>query len=151
MAVLRIVNVVLAAVLVGGMIMEVALILPTLRRLPAPATVKALQVMGPIAWRYLPFCGVGATLAAIGTIVLEPRFDDPVVQLTTAGVVSSMSGMLVNLTLYLPLERRMRGWSAEAPPAELPDALRRSTQIHTVRTTLFTVGFVLYAVAAVLA
>jgi hypothetical protein len=151
MATLRVLNVGLGAVLVGGMIMEVALILPTLRRLSGAATVRALQVMGPIAWRYLPVCGVGSTLAAIATIVLGPRFNDAVVLLTSAGVVISMAGMAVNLTLYLPLERQMRGWSPDAPPAELPAALARVTRIHTARTTLFSLGFVCYVVAAVLA
>ena len=151
MATLRVVNLLLGAVLVGGMIMEVALILPTLRRLSGEATVRALQIMGPIAWRYLPVCGVGSTLAAIATIVLEPRFGEAVVRLTTVGVVTSMTGMAVNLTLYLPLEREMRAWSPQAPPAELPAALARVTRIHIARTTLFGFGFALYVVAAVLA
>jgi hypothetical protein len=151
MATLRVLNVALGAVLVGGMIMEVALILPTLRRLSGEATVRALQIMGPIAWRYLPVCGVGSTLAAIATIVLRPRFDEPIVLLTAVGVAVSMTGMAINLTLYLPLERQMRAWSPDAPPAELPETLSRVTRIHTARTTFFGLGFLCYVVAAVLA
>lgn len=150
MATLRVLNVVLGSVLVGGMIMEVALILPTLRRLSGSATVRALQIMGPIAWRYLPVCGVGSTLAAIATIVLRPRFEEPAVLLTTVGAIVSMTGMAINLTLYLPLERKMRAWSPDAPPAELPAELGRATRIHTARTTFFSLGFVCYVVAAVI-
>lgn len=151
MAVLRVVNVVLGGVLVGGMVMELALILPALRQLPPSSTVTALQVMGPRAWRYLPVCGFGSTVTAVALLVLAPRFGEPAVQVTTAGAALSTAGMLVNLTRYLPVERRMRGWSREAPPPELPVELARATRIHVTRTVLFGAGFVCYAVAAVLA
>ena len=84
--VLRTTNLMFGAVLVGGMIMEFMLILPTQRQIRLDAA-RAFRIMSPIAWRDLPVCGASSVISAIALLVVWHwhSFTAAVIGLTIAG------------------------------------------------------------------
>jgi hypothetical protein len=150
--VLRTANLLFGAVLVGGMIQEFALILPTQRQIPAPDAARAFRIMSPIAWRYLPVCGAISVSTAIVLLVLWHwhSFTAAVIGFTIAGIACFIPAVATNLTLYLRADREARAWTPEDGEGEFRRLLERMANLHTVRMTLFTTGYACFVLAAVL-
>jgi Domain of unknown function (DUF1772) len=149
---LRSVCLVGGAVLVGGMIMEYMLILPTQRQIPAADAARAFKIMSPIAWRYLPACGALTVTSAIALLVVWHwhSFPADAVGLTIAGIACFLPAVAVNLGLYLRADRDARAWTVESGDAEFHRLLERMAGLHTIRMALFGVGYVCFVIAAVL-
>lgn len=150
--VLRTVNLLGGAVLIGGMIMEFMLILPTQRQIPAADAARAFRIMSPIAWRYLPVCGALTVIAAIALLVLSGWHDfaGEVIGLTIAGIACFVPAIATNLGLYLRADQAARAWTPERGDAEFNGLLARMAGLHTIRMVLFGAGYVCFVVAAVL-
>lgn len=150
--VLRTVNLLCGAVLVGGMIMEFMLILPTQRRIPPADAARAFKIMSPIAWRYLPVCGALSVMSAIALLVVWHWHSFPAAAtgLTIAGLALFIPAVATNLGLYLRADRAARAWMPEDGEAEFQRLLERMASLHTIRMVLFVTGFACFVVAAVL-
>ena len=150
--VLRSANLIFGAVLVGGMIMEFALILPTQRQIPAADAARAFRIMSPIAWRYLPVCGALTVTSAIALLIVWHWYAFPttVTGLTIAGLACFIPAIATNLGLYLRADRAARAWKPEDGEAEFHRLLERMAKLHTIRMVLFTTGYFCFVVAAVL-
>jgi hypothetical protein len=150
--VLRIANLMFGAVLVGGMIMEFMLILPTQRQIPAADAARAFKIMSPIAWRYLPVCGALSVISAIALLVAWHwhSFTAAAIGFTIAGLGFFLPAVATNLTLYLRADRDARAWTPESGETEFHRLLARMSNLHTIRMILFVSGFACFVVAAVL-
>jgi hypothetical protein len=150
--VLRTVNLLAGAVLVGGMIMEFMLILPVQRRIPAADAARAFRIMSPIAWRYLPVSGALCMTTAIALLVLTVAHEFPgeVTALTAAGVACFVPAVVTNVGFYLRADRDARAWAPERGDAEFTRLLARMASLHTIRMVLFGAGYACFVLAAVL-
>jgi hypothetical protein len=150
--VLRSVNLSFGAVLVGGMIMEFLLILPTQRQIPAADAARAFRIMSPVAWRYLPVCGALSVTSAFALLVVWHWHSFPAAAtgLTIAGLACFVPAVAVNLGLYLRADHAARAWKPEDGEAEFHRLLGRMSKLHTIRMVLFVTGFVCFVIAAVL-
>src|SRR5882672_1920210 len=138
------------AVLVGGMIMEFMLVLPTQRQIPAADAARAFRIMSPIAWRYLPVCGALSVVSAIALLVVWHwhSFAAAVTGLTIAGLACFLPAVATNLGLYLRADRAPRAWTPESGEAEFHRLLAYMSKLHLVRMTLFVTGYACFVVAA---
>jgi hypothetical protein len=150
--VLRTVNLLGGAVLIGGMIMEFMLILPVQRQIPAADAARAFKIMSPIAWRYLPVCGALSVIAAIVLVILSAwhDFEGEVIAFTLAGIACFVPAIIANLGFYLRADRDARAWTPDRGDAEFDRLLARMAGLHSIRMLLFGVGYVCFVVAAVL-
>jgi hypothetical protein len=145
---LRIINLLFGAVVLGALIMEMVVILPGVAGLSPGEAIRVLRRFAPIAWGYLPVCGTLSTLTAIVIVVIRHALSTPML-LTVAGTLLAIAAVVVGVRLYLPVDQRIRGWPPEAVPAEYAALSRRLATLHTVRTILFTLGYAAFVVAGV--
>ena len=132
--VLRTANLIFGAVLVGGMIMEFMLILPTQRQIPAADAARAFRIMSPIAWRYLPLCGALSFNSAVALLVVWHwhSFTAAVAGLTIAGLACFLPAVATNLGLYLRADRATRAWTPESGEAEFHRLFARMSNLHVI-------------------
>jgi hypothetical protein len=148
----RTLNIVFGAPLVGALIAEYALILPLIRRLPAPMGIESLRFVSARAWRWTPLCGQISIFSGTAIVVLWPwDHDSPAAVTTVVGVALSYTAILVTYVWYRPADRSVRALSLTAEPTEVQARLRAMAQYHAIRTVFYVAGFVCFVLGVVLA
>jgi Domain of unknown function (DUF1772) len=144
---LRAVSLAFGAVIVGGTIAEVRMIIPAVQRLQPDDALRSLKVMGPRAYKTFVPAGVIATLSAMLTLLLWGEQTSAARTLLVIALVPQWIAIITSLGFYAPTETRLR--TAETPPPDYERLLARMARLNLLRTGFFFVGFVLLAISYV--
>jgi hypothetical protein len=151
--VVQLVNLSFGAVLVGGLVMEAAVILPLVGRLGPRAGLQAMRILAPRALAYQPACSVGMIASGLVLLLLGTLGDDAdgtVVGFLTAAIVLGFMGAAASLGVYLPAERTFRGQDDSVSDEECEHSRRRFRDAHYLRAVPFWSAFLCFVVAALL-
>jgi hypothetical protein len=147
--VVRFVNVFSAGLVAGAMMMELGILIPTVRALPHAALLALHRGIAPRATKLISPFGALATIAGI-VVVLQHDFDDSATLLTIAGLAVWIAAVLTTFLFYLPAVQAILGWGEDAPP-DRDAIIARWATTHTTRAVLFGTGFGLFVAAALAA
>jgi uncharacterized membrane protein len=153
LTVLRSLSIASSGVLVGGMLIELVVVIPLLRDLGPIDAPRALRICTPRALRTQPAISISAIWAGIGIVVAAHWTDVATwrVALTVAGVLLLMGGAAVTLGLYLPKDKGLRALDATNPDvAEFGRLLQGMNRWNNTRLALNLAGFVCFIEAALL-
>ncbi|MGO9898612.1 MAG: anthrone oxygenase family protein [Solirubrobacteraceae bacterium] len=121
--------------------------IPAVKALPQPQALATKQIadrhvdhIAPVAVSLCPLCGVA--LLVIGSSGTADG-------LTIAGLVAYAAVVIPTVTINVPINLRMRGWSTEAVPPEFTADHERWVAAHRIRMVASIVGFACYAAAAI--
>jgi uncharacterized membrane protein len=150
-AILRSVSIVCVGLLCGGAMLELALLIPLLRRLGPATGTDALRFLTPRALKFQPVFGFVSAWTGTGVLIAWPwtTLRPWSAGLTIAGALSIFAGAAVTLWLYLPADRRLRRLDSASPAAEYTHWLGRMELWNGARLVAFVAGFVCYVEAAV--
>jgi flagellar motor component MotA len=144
--IVRFVNVVCAGLVTGAMLMELGVIMPSLRSVSDRALIELHQGMMPRASKYIPMFGALTSIAGVVT-VFEHDLSDTATVLTIAGLVAWIAAVLITYRFYLPVAVGLSASEVDTVP-ERQHTMRRWHSIHLLRTVFFVAGFGLFVAAA---
>lgn len=133
--VLRFVNLLGAAILAGGQVFVLAVIIPVKRHLPAGQSVRVHQTMlDELPDRYLRPAGAISMVAAALTLLLQPDRSRVGTLFTLLGLLSGAGVVVTSEQFNKPTNRLLRGWSTDSPPETYPALRDRWDAVHAART-----------------
>ena len=146
-AVLTVVLLVSSGIFAGGLVMVAAAIVPTFRALPANTYVKVHQTLSRYVDRFMPLT---ALLTILVGLALTRLHTGATRALLVAGVLLTIAVAVISQFGNVPLNRKVRSWNPEAPPAETSHLRERWRRLHLLRTFAGVLALAAFAVAAVL-
>jgi len=146
-AVLTVVLLASSGIFAGGLVMVAGAIVPTFRALPAGAYVQLHQTLSRYVDRFMP---ATALLTILLGLALMWLYKGAVRGLLAAGVLLTIAVAVISQFGNVPLNRKVRSWHPEAPPADTGDLLKRWRSLHLLRTFAGVLALVVFAAAAVL-
>ncbi|MDT7741479.1 MAG: hypothetical protein QOE59_557 [Actinomycetota bacterium] len=144
MTVLGVVTVVVVGLLVGVELAVAVFVNPIFDRLPGDAGLAARSDGARVLGRVMPFWYSGAVVlgAAWAVVVWGGPGTLPVVVATALLVVA----VVASITLLVPINDRVRTWSAGDAPADWRAQVGRWDRLHHGRVALLVVAFALVAI-----
>lgn len=145
MDVLGVVAVVVLGLLVGVELAVGVLVNPMLDRLPGDAGLAARSAGARVLGRVMPFWYVGASgLVLVWAVMAWGRPGAAPVAVATGLLATAV---LASITLLVPINDRVKTWSAGDVPDDWRAQLGRWDRLHHGRTSLLFVAFVLVTAA----
>jgi hypothetical protein len=149
--VLVFVNVFAAALVAGGQVAVLMVIVPVKRRLPARASVELhLAMLGHQIDRYMRPSGIVSGLTAFAILALLPARPPAVVVPILLGLVGTLGVVITSRYFNVRTNRAMAGWSLEALPADYPAIRARWDRVHSIRTCFGALGLAGYLTSVIL-
>ena len=105
--------------------------------------------MSPRAWRYLPLCGAGSTLAAVGVLLIDRNLGATDTAMMIAALAAVAGFLFFSAGLYRHEDQRVRGWPPGGLAAEWPAALARLQRLHRARMVLYLVAYGLFVAVVI--
>jgi hypothetical protein len=141
--VLQFLNLCLAAVVAGGMIVVAAAIIPARARLPVGSAVALHQITTQRIDRFMPPAAIlsGATAAVL--LALAEADAALIIGIAATAAVGAISA-----ALNIPVNRRIATWVPDAPPPDHGAVFRRWNSVHRARTVIAMVALAAYIIAA---
>lgn len=130
---LRVFNGLMAAMMAGGLIMVMAAVIPTFRRLPDRLAVRLHREVDRYVDVPLPIF----TVLTFVTALLLVAFDAQTATTRALTLTAAGGALLVALSSHLvnrPMNRRLRSWGDGPVPSEYPALRRRWDIAHAART-----------------
>lgn len=136
-----------AAVLVTGLLAGnelgvAAVVHPSLRRLPDPVHLRAVQAVGRASAAVMPWWWAGALALNVAALCALP-FGTPRWGLAAGGAGAVLAALVFGLAGPVRVNNRVIGWDPNAPPPGRRDDRRRWDRLHAVRTAVLGLGWVL--------
>ncbi len=132
----RLINLVLASVLVGNEFGSWAAVHPSLGTLPAQAQVQAEQAVTRRYGLLMPFLMAGTVVSCLPVLSLIPNRRSTAFQATVAGIGCFLAMLGVTFAGNMPINRRVLEASPDAPPADWRELRARWDRWHTLRNAL---------------
>ncbi len=132
----RLINLVLASVLVGNEFGSWAAVHPSLGTLPPKAQVQAEQAVTRRYGTLMPFLMAGTVVSCIPVLSLIRDRRSTAFRATFAGMGCFLAMLGVTFAGNMPINRRVLGASPDAPPADWQDLRARWDRWHTLRNAL---------------
>jgi uncharacterized membrane protein len=142
--VLQTATVVLFGLMVGVELAVAVFINPIFDRLPGDGGPAARSDGGRVLGRAMPFWYIGGLVLAVVWAVLA--WGGPVVPILVAVGLLVVS-VLMSVTLLVPINNRVRRWTAEGAPPDWREQVHRWDRLHYVRVAVIVAAFVLLVVA----
>lgn len=141
----RLINIVTAAVVAGGQIRVLLVTIPGLRQFSPEMSLQIQQTMlGDEADPYMPI----STMASGFTAVILLLFDrDAGRKSRVLGLAGTLGVVVTSLAFHGKMNRQMRAWKAETPPPAYAAVRRQWDRMHAVRTACGTVALACYVIA----
>ncbi len=136
-----------SGIFAGGLVMVAAAIVPTFRALPPKAYVELHQTLSHYVDRFMP---ATVLLAIIVGLALTWLHTGVVRELLAAGVLLAIAVAVISQFGNVPLNRKVKSWNPEDPPAETRDLVERWRRLHLLRTCAGVLAMGFFVVAAVL-
>jgi uncharacterized membrane protein len=149
--IVRFISVVASGLAAGVLIAFLVGMVPAVRRLPEAQALKVKQIVDPLIDRFNPPAVVLATVSGILLLVAADGLSSTSTVFDIGGIVGSVGVGATSLGVNMPINRRMKEWSPEAPPPEFWSVMKRWGRAHKIRTFLGVTGFACYVVAALTA
>jgi hypothetical protein len=145
---LRFVNLVLAALFVGGTFFTFYVLRPTLRRLSDAVALEVHRLTAHRVERYLPASTILSGLAAGAVLFFERRLDAPTI-LTAIGFVGTLCFGALSAVVVVPVNLRLA--KAETVPPDLRAQFARWDRANAAEAFLGLAILGCYVAAALLA
>ena len=132
--VLRFVNLLSAALIAGGQVLVLMVVLPVMRRWPPSLAVQTHQAMligTPDV--YIVPSAIVCPMSAILILVLRHKADLSAL-FDVLGVVAAAGLTIASVAFAEPLSRRVLGWSGESVPESYIEIQQKWDRVHAVRT-----------------
>jgi hypothetical protein len=148
---LTFVNVFSAALVAGGQICVLLVIVPIKRRWPVRPSVELhLAMLGHQIDRYMKPSGILSGLTALAILALLPVRPPAVVGAMALGLLGTLGVVITSRFFNVRANRSMESWNLDALPADY-DAFRdRWDRVHAIRTGCGALGLAGYLVGAML-
>ncbi|HEY2191361.1 MAG TPA: anthrone oxygenase family protein [Actinomycetospora sp.] len=144
MDVLGVVTVVAVGLLVGVELAVAVFVNPMLDRLPGDAGLAARSDGARVLGRVMPFWYSGSVVLAVGWVVLAWG-GAPAVPVLVAAVLLVVA-VVASIALLVPINDRVKTWSAGDAPADWRAQVGRWDRLHHGRVALLVAAFALAAV-----
>lgn len=144
---LRFVNIVLAAMFVGGTFFTFYVVRPTIRRLTEAAAFEVHGLIVHRVERFLPAAAIGSGTCALAIVLIERELDPPTI-LTGVGFLLNICFGLLSAIVVVPLNRRLAG--AKGLPGDLRAQFARWDRANAVEVLLGFAVLSCYVLAALL-
>jgi uncharacterized membrane protein len=142
--VLAVVTVVVIGLLVGVELSVAAFVNPIFDRLPEDAGLAARSDGARVLGRLMPFWYSGAVVLAAVWVVLAWG-GEPTIPVVVA-IALLVAAVIASITLLVPINDRVRTWSAGHAPADWRAQVGRWDRLHLGRVALLVAAFVLVTV-----
>jgi uncharacterized membrane protein len=115
----------------------------------APSSFLQLQQIIHVHFvRMMPLLTLAAAAGSvIWAILLRNEWRAPRFWLVSAAALGVLSTVVMTRAVNVPINNRLMKWKIEAPPADLMQQWAPWERVHTVRTFLATIAFVLQVIA----
>ena len=130
MTALRVLNLLVAAMMAGGLVMVMVAVVPTFRRLPDRLAVSLHRQVDRYVDVPLPIFTVLTVLSAIPLLFDDDTATGLVAAAAACGVVVAVGSHFVNR----PMNLRLKSWGPGPVPAEYAGLRRRWDLAHALRT-----------------
>ncbi|HXG13237.1 MAG TPA: DUF1772 domain-containing protein [Gemmataceae bacterium] len=153
---LRFVNVFAAAVVGGGQLCVLLVIVPTKRQFSTRTSVEVHNAMlGHQIDYYMKPSGITSGLTAIALILLGAfqAYPLPAVSLVFYGLgLLGTAGVVITSRYFnVPMNRMMLTWDLDKIPENYPELRKRWDTVHTIRASCGLWGFACYLIAVLAA
>ncbi len=132
----RLINLLLASVLVGNEFGSWAAVHPSLGTLPTKAQVQAEQAVTRRYGALMPFLMAGTVVSCIPVLSLIRDRRSAAFRATVAGMGCFLAMLGVTFGGNMPINRRVLGASPDAPPADWRELRARWDRLHALRNAL---------------
>ena len=132
----RLINLVLASVLVGNEFGSWAAVHPSLGTLPPKAQVQAEQAVTRRYGLMMPFLMAGTVVSCLPVLSLIRDRRSTAFRTTLAGMGCFLAMLGVTFAGNMPINRRVLAASPDAPPADWRELRARWDRWHTLRNAL---------------
>ena len=147
---LHVINVAAIALLAGGSVMILLVVIPGRRRFELPLSVLVHQTCFDLKKdSYMRGAGVVAVLTTIGILIWHRNFTPAIAALYGLGLVCTLAFIVLVQRIAIPIHQRILTWNAAAPPPEYVEVRDRFDRTHAVRTALAVLALVCFSIAGV--
>jgi anthrone oxygenase-like protein len=144
--VLRFVNVFTSGLTAGILVVVMTAVVPAMLSLPDDMALRYKQKLDPLVDRINPPAVITALVSGILVLVVADNLPTTATVATIVGLVGSAGVAATSLGVNMRINRRMGGWSVDAPPAEFRSLMARWNASHVVRTLFGLTAFVGYLI-----
>lgn len=146
---LHFVNLLAGAIVAGGQVFVLAVIVPVKRGLSDGESVRVHRAMlDALPDRYLLPSHIISTIAAALTLLVQRRRRRLATLFTLLGLLSGMGVVITSEKFNKPTNRLLRGWAGDAPLAGYPALRDRWDAVHAARTACGVLALVWYIAAS---
>jgi hypothetical protein len=143
------VNIFAAALVCGGQVAVLMVIVPVKRRLPTRGSVELhLAMLGHQIDRYMKPSGIVSGVTALTILALLPARPLSVVLPLLLGFLGTTGVVITSRFFNVRANRSMEDWSLDALPADYPAFRDRWDRVHTIRTCSGALGLAGYLTSA---
>ena len=133
---LHFVNVFAAAIVAGGLVAVLLVIVPVKRAFPPRLSVQIhLAMLGNQIDRYMKPFGIVAGLSGLALLALMPAYTALRVVPQLVGLLGSIGVIITSRYYNVPSNRTMTTWDLDALPPGYPEWRDRWDRVHLLRTT----------------
>ena len=148
---LTFVNVFAAALVAGGQVCVLMVIVPVKRLWPVRSSVELhLAMLGHQIDRYMKPSGIVSALTAIAILALVPARTPAVVAPMVAGMLGTLGVIITSRYFNVRANRAMTTWNLDALPPDYPAFRDRWDRVHYIRTWCGALGLAGYLAGAIL-
>ena len=144
----RLLNLLLAGVLVGNEFGSWAAVHPALGTLPPAAQVRAEQAITRRYGQMMPFLMVAAIVSCLPVLALARDRRGAAFRYPLAATLCFLGMLGITFAGNMPINRLILGASPDAPPADWSELRGRWDRWHTLRNALNFAGFGLLCLGA---
>lgn len=124
--------------------------IPLIREFGAEG-IRMKQTVDPLIDRVNPPAVILSVVAAVLLLAIADHLSDTTIVFLSLGIAGSAGVAATSLGVNMRINRLMREWSSDAPPAEYPAVQDRWNRFHAIRTLFGLLAFAFYITAAVAA
>jgi uncharacterized membrane protein len=148
---LRFVNIVAAALVAGGQLYVLNVIVPVKRTAGARLSVQLhLAILGRQTDRYMKPTGIVSAVSALALMALYRGQRPGSIVLLALGLLGMLGVVITSRYFNVPSNRKMLGWSLDALPEDLDQCRNRWDRVHMIRTACGLVALAGFAGSALL-
>jgi uncharacterized membrane protein len=140
-------TIVVVGLMVGVELSVAAFIEPIFDRLPNDAAIAARSDGARVLGRLMPFWYIGSVL--LGIWWAAQTWGRPQAIPVVAAVALLLVSVVMSVTLLVPINSRVAGWSSTGVPEDWREQVGRWNLFHYVRVGIIVAAFVLLVVAGV--
>jgi len=150
LAVLRFINLMTAALIAGGQVLVLMVVLPVMRRWPPSMAVQTHQMMlFGTPDRYIVPSAIICPLSAVLMLILRHKADLSSL-FDAIGVVAAAGLTVASVGFAEPLSRRVLELSGDSVPATYDHIQQRWDNVHAMRTGLALLMMAAFIVATII-